>query len=91
MGTRLFVDNLPPGVTDETLRALFSRNGGVVLTVSIMTDRQTGESHGYAFVEMGSLADAARAIRALHGHRIQGESLHVSEARPRTDRSKMGA
>jgi RNA recognition motif-containing protein len=90
VSNRLFVDNLPPGTTEEALRALFSRDGGTVVAVSIMNDRQSGESHGYAFVEMSSPADAAVARRALHGQTLRGARLHVSEARPRTDPSKVG-
>jgi len=91
MSTRLFVDNLPPGTTEEALRALFGGNGRSVANVSIMTDRQSGESHGYAFVEMASSAQAAEAVYALHGHLLHGTPLHVSEARPRADRSKAGS
>jgi len=90
LGVRIFVDNLPAGTTEEALRALFARDGRLVANVSIMTDRQSGESHGYAFVEMASADDAARAVRALHGHVINGERLHVSAARQRSDKSKAG-
>ncbi len=88
MGTRLFVDNLPPGTTEEALRALFERDGRSVLTVAIMTDRQSGDSHGYAFVEMGSAADAVHARISLNRHDIHGQRLHVSEARPRIRSAK---
>ncbi len=91
MSVRLFVDNLPPGTTEEALRALFARGGRPVLSVSIMTDRQSGESHGYAFVEMGSSAAAAEAVHALNGHALHGAPLHVSTARPRADRAKAGS
>lgn len=53
--------------------------------------RQSGEPHGYAFVEMSASAQAAQAVYALHGYRLHGTPLHVSEARPRADRSKAGA
>jgi len=82
MTARLFVDNLPGGVGEEALRALFAQEGREVLSVSIMFDRQSGESHGYAFVEMASSADAALAIVALHRSVLRGQQLHVSEARP---------
>jgi len=84
VGARLFVDNLPSGMTEEALGALFARDDRIVLKVSIMTDRQSGDSHGYAFVEMGSVSDAARAILDLNGRDLRGCRLHVSEARPRT-------
>lgn len=91
MGARVFVDNLPLGTTEEALRALFARDGRTVTGVSIMTDRQSGESHGYAFVEMATHDDAARAVRALNGHALTGgERLHVSAARERSDKSKAG-
>ena len=83
MSARLFVDNLPAGITEEALRALFTRDGASVLGVSIMSDRQRDESHGYAFVEMATPADAAQAIRALHGRLLREHRLHVSVARPR--------
>jgi RNA recognition motif-containing protein len=83
MSARLFVDNLPVGITEEALRALFSRDGASVLGVSIMSDRQSGDSHGYAFVEMATPDDAAQATRALHGRLLREHRLHVSAARPR--------
>ena len=88
MGARLFVDNLPSGTTEEALHALFSEDGRIVQRVAIMIDRQSGDSHGYAFVEMASAADAASAIVALHGFRLHGQHLHVSEARPHGGPSK---
>jgi RNA recognition motif-containing protein len=86
---RLFVDNLPLGTTEEALRALFERHGGPVLDVSIMIDRRSGESHGYAFVEMATEEGASAAIVALHEHSIHGARLHVSIARPRAQLNKL--
>jgi RNA recognition motif-containing protein len=83
MGVRLFVDNLPVDITEEALIALFSRDGAKVVSVSLMADRRSGDSHGYAFVEMGAAADAAQAILGLHGKQLRGCELHVSQARPR--------
>ena len=91
MSARLFVDNLPPGTTEEALRALFAQGGRSVESVSIMTDRQSGESHGYAFVEMSSSTQAGEAVHELNGHSLHGTPLHVSVARPRADRSKAGS
>lgn len=91
MSARIFVDNLPPGTTEEALRALCGAGARPVLSVSIMTDRQSGESHGYAFVEMGSAEDAAAVVTALRGHVLRGAPLHVSIARPRADRTKAGS
>ena len=83
MSARVFVDNLPPGTTEESLRALFGQRQGAVVQVSIMSDRRSGDSHGYAFVEMASEEDAADVVAALHGHALEGVPLHVSPARPR--------
>jgi RNA recognition motif-containing protein len=83
-GARLFVDNLPRDTTEKALRHLFAQFGRAVLEVAIMADRRTGESHGYAFIEMASQADAARAVAALHGRDLGGQRLHVTAARPRS-------
>lgn len=90
MSARLFVDNLPAGTTEEALRALFERQAGTVVHVSIMTDRRSGDSHGYAFVEMETDEAADRAVTRLHGHLIHGLPLHVSVARPRAQPRKVG-
>ena len=86
MPSRLYVDQLPIEMGEDAVRAMFSRNGRQVVSVSIMTDRRTGQSHGYGFVEMASSADAERAIHALHGLSLGGRTLHVSSARPRVQR-----
>jgi RNA recognition motif-containing protein len=91
VSARLFVDNLPAGTTEEALRALFGRDERSVLKVTIMADRQTGESHGYAFIDMGSSDQAVDAARALHGHSLHGVRLHVTLARAPADRSKAGS
>jgi RNA recognition motif-containing protein len=83
MGARIYIENLPLGVTEEALRGLFAQDGRLVVSVTIMTDRRTGQSHGYAFVEMGSHADAAHAIVTLNGCDLAGHTLRVTEARPR--------
>ena len=89
MTARVFVDNLPVGTTEEALRALFERHGGRVASVSIMADRRSGDSHGYAFVEMATEEGAAAAVAALHNHSIHGARLHVSAARPRAQLRKL--
>ena len=81
MSARLFVDNLPVGVGEEALMSLFAQDGRGVVSVSIMADRQSGESHGYAFIDMVSANDARSAIASLHGQLLRGQRLHVSEAR----------
>jgi cold-inducible RNA-binding protein len=82
----LFVGNLPFSATEDALRELFAPFGEVQ-QVRIMTDRDTGKSRGFAFVEMTQDDDAAKAIAALHGRDFGGRALTVNEARPRPERS----
>ncbi len=81
MGTRLYVGNLPFDVDETQLRTLFERDGRQVTEVKIITDRETGRPRGFAFVEMGSQADATGAISALNGTEFGGRALTVNEAR----------
>jgi RNA recognition motif-containing protein len=81
----IFVGNLEFSTTEEALRALFETHG-TVERVSIMTDRDTGRSRGFAFVEMTSEAEADRAIAALNGTNLGGRTLNVNEARPKPER-----
>ena len=83
MGTKLYVGNLSFNTSEEALREFFAADGREVKEVSIVTDRATGQSRGFAFVEMGSPDDAQAAIQALDGHELDGRSLKVSEARER--------
>ncbi len=85
----IFVGNLDFAATEDQLRTLFE-NYGAVDRVSILTDRETGRSRGFAFVEMGSADDAERAISALNGYAMGGRALNVNEARPREERSGGG-
>jgi cold-inducible RNA-binding protein len=82
----LFVGNLPFGATEDALRDLFAPFGEVQ-QVRIMTDRDTGKSRGFAFVEMAQDDDAAKAIASLAGKDFGGRPLTVNEARPRPERS----
>ena len=84
MGTRLYVGNLPFSADETQLRDLFGQNGRTVSEVKLVTDRETGRPRGFGFVEMGSNEDADNAIRALHGHAMDGRQLSVNEARERT-------
>jgi len=70
--------------TEETLRTAFEADGRQVREVAIITDRMTGQPRGFAFVEMGSPADAQAAIAALDGRELDGRTLRVSEARERS-------
>ena len=83
MGTRLYVGNLSYQTTEESLREHFGAEGRTVTQVSVITDRMTGQSRGFAFVEMASPADAESAIAALDGRELDGRTLRVSEARER--------
>jgi cold-inducible RNA-binding protein len=84
MGKKLYVGNLTYGVTDSTLEQLFAPFGTVQLAQVIM-DRDTGRSKGFGFVEMGSDHEAQAAIAALNGKEVDGRSLTVNEARPKTE------
>jgi RNA recognition motif-containing protein len=91
MGTaRLYVGNLSFSTTEETLRAAFSKDGSPVLEVKIVTDRETGQPRGFAFVEMGSPSDAQKAIAAWNGQELDGRSIVVNEAQERPDRGRGG-
>jgi cold-inducible RNA-binding protein len=79
----IFVGNLDFGATEDTIRSLFEAYG-TVERVSLMTDRDTGRSRGFAFVEMTDAEEADRAINALNGSNVGGRALNVNEARPKT-------
>lgn len=78
---RLFVGNLPYNVTSEDLQQAFSE-AGTVSTARVITDRETGQSRGFGFVEMGSAADGQKAITLWNGRDLNGRALTVNEARP---------
>jgi cold-inducible RNA-binding protein len=82
----IFVGNLNFGATEDAVRALFEAYG-TVERVSIVTDRDTGQTRGFGFVEMSANADADRAIAELNGRELDGRALNVNEARPKTERS----
>ena len=83
MSKRLYVGNLPFSSTEDDLRELFGQHGSVV-SVSLVTDRDTGRPRGFGFVEMEDGAEAA--ISALNNSELGGRNLTVNEARPRTER-----
>jgi RNA recognition motif-containing protein len=85
----IFVGNLSFGATEESVRTLFE-SYGVVDRVSIITDKDTGRSRGFAFAEMPNDSEAERAIAALNGFNSGGRTLNVNEARPKTERSGGG-
>ena len=82
----IFVGNLKFTATEESVRGLFERYGSVS-SARIMTDRDTGRSRGFAFVEMENENEADQAISALNGFMMDGRALNVNEARPKPERS----
>jgi RNA recognition motif-containing protein len=84
MGTKLYVGNLSYSATEESIRAAFEADGRKVTEVAVITDRATGQPRGFAFVQMGSEADAQSAIAALNGKEMDGRTLNVNEAKERT-------
>ena len=93
MGKKIFVGNLSFDTTSADLESLFSEVGHCE-SASVITDRATGRSRGFGFVEMNSPAEADKAIAALNGRELQGRTLNVSEAKERSagggDRSRGG-
>jgi len=86
MGNKLYVGSLPYSTTEQQLTELFSQHGTVQSAKMIM-DRFTGQSRGFAFVEMATSEEAQKAIAALHGTELGGRTLVVNEARPQEKRS----
>jgi cold-inducible RNA-binding protein len=85
----IFVGNLDFNTSEDELRQLFEAYGQVD-RVAIMTDRDTGRSRGFGFVEMSSAEDGEKAIAALNGSQVGGRTLNVNEARPKPERSGGG-
>ena len=85
----IFVGNLDFSATESSIRSLFERYG-TVDRVNIVTDRDTGRSRGFAFVEMQDSAQADQAIAALNGAQLDGRALNVNEARPKPEGGRSG-
>src|SRR5262249_9795516 len=85
MGTKLYVGNLPFSVTSQELTDLFSQAGEVV-SANIITDRFSGQSRGFGFVEMANEDAAQAAINQFNDHQMKGRGLKVNEAKPRESR-----
>jgi RNA recognition motif-containing protein len=86
----LFVGNIPHSTTEAELRALFEPHGAVE-RVSVVTDRDTGRSRGFAFVEMTDAGAADKAVAALNGSDLGGRPMKVNEARPKEKSSSGGS
>jgi RNA recognition motif-containing protein len=85
MGKKLYVGNLPFSATEEVLSDTFAQCG-TVESVKIITDRDTGRSKGFGFVEMSNDAEAANAISKFNGAEYEGRAMTVNEARPMAPR-----
>ena len=86
MGAKLYVGNLPYSVTEERLQQHFAQYGSVI-SARIITDKFSGRSKGFGFVEMNSDEEAQRAMAALNGTDFEGRNVVVSEARPQQPRA----
>ncbi len=86
MGNKLYVGSLPYSTTEQQLSELFAQHGAVQSS-KVITDRYTGQSRGFGFVEMATDEDAQKAIAALNGAQFGGRTLVVNEARPQEKRS----
>lgn len=86
---KIFVGNFAFSTTEADLRALFEPYG-TIDSASVVTDRETGRSRGFGFVEMGNKAEAEKAIEGLNGKESGGRTLNVNEARPKTDGPRGG-
>jgi cold-inducible RNA-binding protein len=85
----LYVGNLPHSTTEAELRTVFEPYGALE-KVSLVTDRETGRSRGFGFVEMTDASEAEKAIAALNGSELGGRTLTINEAKPKSDRPRGG-
>jgi cold-inducible RNA-binding protein len=89
MATRIYVGNLPYSATNEQLSQMFAAFGDV-MEATVVSDRETGQTKGFGFVEMGNEASARAAIAGLNGTEMDGRAIRVNEAQPRPERSGGG-
>ena len=89
MGSKIYVGGLPYAATEQQLSDLFAQHG-TVASARVITDKFTGQSRGFGFVEMSSDEEAQKAIAALNGTQMDGRTLTVNEARPQEPRSGGG-
>ena len=90
MGSKIYVGGLPYSATEQQLSDLFTVHGAVE-SARVITDKFTGQSRGFGFVEMSSAEEAQKAISALNGTQMDGRALTVNEAKPQEPRSGGGA
>jgi RNA recognition motif-containing protein len=90
MGSKIYVGGLPYAATEQQLSDLFAQHG-TVASARVITDKFTGQSRGFGFVEMSSDEEAQKAISALNGTQMDGRTLTVNEARPQEPRSGGGS
>jgi cold-inducible RNA-binding protein len=86
---KLYVGNMTYNTTEDELRSMFTEAGSVI-SVDVIKDRDTGTAKGFAFITMGSQADAAKAISMFNGKEVSGRPLTVNTAKPREERSGGG-
>ena len=89
MSTKLYVGGLPYSVTEQQLNELFAQQGSVT-SAKVITDKFTGQSRGFGFVEMSTTEEAQKAISALNGTQMDGRPLTVNEAKPQEKRTGGG-
>jgi RNA recognition motif-containing protein len=89
MGSKLYVGNLSYGVTSSDLEQMCASHG-TVQSAEVISDRETGRSKGFGFVQMGSDDEAKAVIAALNGQEVDGRALTVNEAKPREERPRSG-
>jgi len=89
MGSKIYVGGLPYAATEQQLSELFAQHGAVA-SARVITDKFTGQSRGFGFVEMSSDEEAQKAIAALNGQQMGGRTLTVNEARPQEPRTGGG-
>lgn len=84
MGTKLYIGNLDYTVTSDQLKEMFAASGTVVDAV-VITDKMSGRSKGFGFVEMSTAEEAEAAVKEFHGKELAGRTLTVNEARPKRE------
>lgn len=89
MSKKLYVGNLPFSATEDSLKEVFSQFG-TVESVSVITDRYTGQSKGFGFIELANKSEASAAIDKMNGSELDGRILKVSEAKPQAPRGRSG-